>query len=240
MRLPTSSIDPVAEIAAIADRYGIWLHVDAAYGGPAAILPEMKFIFDGVSEARSLVLNPHKWMYVSIDCSVLYTRHPEIFHRASSLSAEILRTPEDGRVVNYMDYGVQLGRRFRALKLWYVMRYYGRDGIMALLRESIRLAQILKALVEEDTAFELAAPVPFSLVCFRYKGDNDFNRALLAEINASGQAFLSQTLLNGIFVLRFAIGNFQTTEHDIRESWKLIQAAAARLFKAELASVDGD
>ena len=237
---PTSSIDPVDAIAGLADRYNLWLHVDAAYGGPAAILPEMRHIFDGVSRAKSVVLNPHKWMYVSIDCSVLYTRHPEIFHRASSLGAEILRTAEDGRVVNYMDYGVQLGRRFRALKLWYVMRYYGREGILALLRESIRLAQVLKRLIEADLEFEVAAPVPFSLVCFRRKADNGFNRALLAEINASGKAFLSQTLLNGRFVLRFAIGNFQTTEQDIRETWALIQATASRLSQVELASISGD
>ncbi len=225
----TSAVEPIPAIADIAERYGVWLHVDAAYGGPAAVLPEMRHILDGVERAHSLILNPHKWLYVSIDCSVLYTRYPEILRRASSLSAEYLRTSEDDRVVNYMDYGVQLGRRFRALKLWYVFRYYGRQGIMAMLRDALRLGQLLKGLVEQDENFELSAPVPFSLVCFRYRGEDEFNQRLLAEINASGKAFLSHTVLNGRFVLRFAIGNFQTTEHDVRETWDLIRKTARQL-----------
>jgi aromatic-L-amino-acid/L-tryptophan decarboxylase len=154
---------------------------------------------------------------------VLYTRFPEVFRQASALDAEYLRTTEGDRVVNYMDYGVQLGRRFRALKLWYVFRYYGREGVIGLLREALRLAQLLKTLVESDSNFELSAPVPLSLVCFRHRAGDDFNRRLLAEINASGKAFLSHTVLNGKFVLRFAIGNFQTNEADILETWKLIR-----------------
>jgi aromatic-L-amino-acid decarboxylase len=167
-----------------------------------------------------------------MDCSILYTSLPEVFRRASSLSAEILKTPEDGSVVNFNDYGVQLGRRFRALKLWYVLRFYGREGIISLLRESIRLAQVLKGLVEADPNFELAAPVPLSLVCFRHRSSDDANRQLLADINASGRLFLSQTILNGRFVLRFAIGNHQTTEQDIRESWHVIQQCAPKLAAA--------
>ncbi len=225
----TSAIDPIPDIAGLAERHRIWLHIDAAYGGSAAILPEMRHIFSGVERADSLVFNPHKWLYVSIDCSILYTRHPGIFRRASSVSAEVIRTPEDEKVVNYNEYGVQLGRRFRALKLWYVMRYYGRQGIVALLRESIRLGQLLKTLVESDDEFELAAPVPFSLVCFRHRSDNVINRQLLAEINTSGKAFLSHTILNGNYVLRFAIGNFQTSEADVRETWNQIQQTARRL-----------
>jgi aromatic-L-amino-acid decarboxylase len=231
----TSAIEPIPAIADIAERFGVWLHVDAAYGGPAAVVPEMRHIFEGVERAHSLVLNPHKWLYVSIDCSVLYTRYAEIFRRASSLLPEYLKTPEDGRVVNYMDYGVQLGRRFRALKLWYVFRYYGREGIVSMLREALRLAQVLKALVEEDGDFELAAPVPFSLVCFRYRGENGLNQRLLADINASGKAFLSHTVLHGKYVLRFAIGNFQTTEQDVRETWNLIRETATRLKPSESA-----
>jgi len=225
----TSAIEPIPQIADIAERYGAWLHVDAAYGGGAAVVPEMRHILNGVERAHSLILNPHKWLYVSIDCSVLYTRFPEILRRASALDAEYLRTAEDDRVVNYMDYGVQLGRRFRALKLWYVFRYYGREGVIKLLREALRLAQLLKSLVESDSDFELAAPVPLSLVCFRHRAGNDFNRRLLAKINASGKAFLSHTVLNGNFVLRFAIGNFQTDENDIRETWNLIQERATKL-----------
>jgi aromatic-L-amino-acid decarboxylase len=225
----TSAIEPIPEIAAIAERYQIWLHVDAAYGGPAAVVPEMRHILNGVERAHSVILNPHKWLYVSIDCSVLYTRFPEVFRQASALGAEYLRTTEDDQVVNYMDYGVQLGRRFRALKLWYVFRYYGRDGVIALLREALRLAQLLKTLVESNSDFELSAPVPLSLVCFRHRVGDEFNRRLLAEINASGQAFLSHTVLHGKFVLRFAIGNFQTKETDILETWELIQKTSEKL-----------
>lgn len=232
----TTAIDPVPEIADIAERFGVWLHVDAAYGGSAAVVPEMRHVLNGVERAHSLILNPHKWLYISIDCSVLYTRHPEILRRASALEAEYLRTPEDDHAVNYNDYGVQLGRRFRALKLWYVFRYYGRQGIVALLREALRLAQVLKSLVESDNNFEVCAPVPFSLVCFRHRGSNEANRRLLAEINASGKAFLSHTTLNGRFVLRFAIGNFQTTEQDVRETWDLIRRTADSILTEEPAT----
>jgi aromatic-L-amino-acid/L-tryptophan decarboxylase len=225
----TSAIEPIAEIADVAEKHDIWLHVDAAYGGPAALVPEMRHIFDAAERAHSLILNPHKWLYVPIDCSVLYTRFPEILKRASSLTSEYLRTPEDERVTNYMDYGVQLGRRFRALKLWYVFRYYGREGIVALLRESLRLAQVLKGLIEESDEFELCAPVPLSLVCFRHRSDNETNRRLLSEINATGRAFLSHTILGDKVVLRFAIGNFMTTEEDVRQTWTLIcQASGVR------------
>lgn len=225
----TTAIDPVPAIADVAERFNVWLHVDAAYGGPAAVVPEMRHILNGAERAHSLILNPHKWLYVSIDCSVLYTRYPAVFRQASSLAAEYLRTAEDDRVVNYMDYGVQLGRRFRALKLWYVFRYYGRQGIIAMLRETLRLAQVLKSLIEEDDSFELSAPVPLSLVCFRCRGDDMLNQRLLAEVNATGKAFLSHTVLNGKFVLRFAIGNFQTTEPDVRETWDLIRNTARQL-----------
>ena len=229
----TSAIEPIPAIADIAEKYNIWLHVDAAYGGPAAVLPEMRHILNGVERAHSLVLNPHKWLYVGIDCSVLYTRLPQVFRRASSLSAEYLRTSEDDSVVNYMDYGVQLGRRFRSLKLWYVFRYYGREGIAAMLRESLRQAQMLKSWIEQSEDFELAAPVPLSLVCFCHRSGNEFNRRLLAEVNATGQAFLSHTVLNGTFVLRFAIGNFMTTEDDVRAAWNLLCQTAKRLSVSE-------
>jgi aromatic-L-amino-acid decarboxylase len=225
----TSALEPIPEIADIAEKYGIWLHVDGAYAGCAAVLPEQRHILSGVERAHSFLLNPHKWLYVSIDCSVLYTRYPDILRRASTLSAEYLKTSEDNVVVNYMDYGVQLGRRFRALKLWYVMRYYGRQGVIAMLRESLRLAQLLKSFIDEDGDFEVSAPAAFSLVCFRHRSDNPFNQRLLAEINSTGKAFLSHTVLNGQFVLRFAIGNFQTTEGDIREVWQLIRHTAQQL-----------
>jgi aromatic-L-amino-acid/L-tryptophan decarboxylase len=199
----------------------------------------MRFILDGAERAHSLIVNPHKWLYVSVDCSVLYTRLPDVLRRASSLAAEYLRTAEDDRVINYADYGVQLGRRFRALKLWYVLRYYGRHGVIAMLRESLRLAQLLKSLIEADADFEVAAPVPLSLVCFRHRAGNAFNQRLLADINTTGKAFLSHTVLDGKFVLRFAIGYFQTTEQDVRETWELIRQTAAQLAIAEHANATG-
>ena len=231
----TSAIDPVPEIAAIAKRHDMWLHVDAAYGGSAAAVPEMRHVLDGVDQAQSIAVNPHKWLYVSVDCSVLYTNRPDILRRASLLGAEYTRTAEDDQVVNYNEYGVQLGRRFRALKLWYVMRFYGRQGIIDMLRESLRLARLLESLVEADDKFELAAPVPFSLVCFRYRGDNAINQRLLEELNRSGKAFLSHTVLDGKFVLRCAIGNFQTNETDVRETWDLIRETAAQITAGEFA-----
>jgi aromatic-L-amino-acid decarboxylase len=158
----------------------------------------------------------------------LYTRHPDIFRRSASLNAVYLNTVEDPRVVNFNDYGVQLGRRFRALKLWYVFRTYGREGIIALLRQSLDQANLLKHLVESDAAFELAAPVHFSLVCFRHRSSNETNQRLLAELNATGYAFLSQTVLNGKYTLRFAVGNYMTSDDDIRQTWRLIQTTALR------------
>jgi aromatic-L-amino-acid/L-tryptophan decarboxylase len=224
-----SAIDPVPAIAAIAERFGVWLHVDAAYAGASAILPEMRHVLDGVERSHSLVINPAKWLYISVDCSILYTRFPDVLRRASSLSAEYLRTSEDDRVVNYMDYGIQLGRRFRALKLWYVFRHYGREGISKMLRTALSLARLVQSLVDSSEEFELCAPVNFSLVCFRYRSDDAFNEQLLAAVNATGKAFLSHAVLNGKYILRFAIGNFMTEENDVRETWELIRATARQL-----------
>ncbi len=220
----TSSIDPVPAIAAIARRHGLWLHVDAAYGGPAAIVPELRGLFDGVELADSLVVNPHKWLFTPIDCSVLYTAHPDILRRAFSLSAEYLKTAEDAQAINYMDYGVQLGRRFRALKLWFVLRYFGRDGLAAMICTHVRWAADLAALIDAHPDFQVSAPHPFSLVCFRHKSSDERNRRLLDAVNATGQAFLSHTVLRGQFVLRLAIGNIHTTWQDVRATWDLIQS----------------
>jgi aromatic-L-amino-acid decarboxylase len=220
----TSSIDPVPVVAEIAERFGLWLHVDAAYGGAAALVPELQHVLDGAGRADSLVVNPHKWMGVPVDLSILYTRKPEIFKRAFSLSREYLRTAEDSRVVNLMDYGVPLGRRFRALKLWFVMRYYGHVGLAARIRDHIAWARELAAQIAADPRFELCAPVPLSLVCFRRKGSDEENRELLEQVNASGEVFLSQTTLHGRFVLRLAIGNYSTTRRHVQRAWEIIQA----------------
>jgi aromatic-L-amino-acid decarboxylase len=222
----TTAIEPVPAIADIAQRHGIWLHVDAAYAGSAAVMPEYRHILDGVERAHSLILNPHKWLNVGFDCSVLYTRFPDILRRSVSLSAEYLKTPEDGQAINFMDYGLQLGRRFRSLKLWYVMRTYGRQGMIELLQRSIDQAQLLKRLIEADPDFEIAAPVPFSLVCFRHRESNERNQRLMAHMNESGKAFLSHTILNGKYVIRCAFGNYLTTDADVYQTWQLIQQAA--------------
>ena len=217
----TTSVDPIPEIADIAQRHGLWLHVDAAYGGTAAIAPEYRDTLRGAERADSLVTNPHKWMLTPVDVSAFYTRHPEVLRRAFSLVAEYLKTPD--RAVNLMDYGVQLGRRFRSLKLWFVMRYFGRERIAAIIREQCEFARRFAERLEEDGRFETLAPVRFSVVCFRLKGPEERNRALLDAINASGLAFLSHTVLNCTYVLRLAVGNVRTTWHDIERVWDFIR-----------------
>ena len=219
----TTSIDPVPAIADIAARFGLWMHVDAAYGGAAALAPELRHVLDGAERADSIVVNPHKWMGVPIDLSVLYTRRPEILKRAFSLVPEYLRTAEDPRAVNLMDYGVPLGHRFRALKLWFVMRYYGREGLAAVIRDHVAWAKELAQTIAGDERFELSAPVPLSLICFRRKGSDQANRELLDRVNASGEVLLSHTMLNGQFVLRLAIGNHFTTRDHVQAAWEIIR-----------------
>ncbi len=220
----TTSIDPVEAIAEIAEHYGLWLHVDAAYAGVAAIAPEFQHILKGCDRADSLVTNPHKWLFTPVDVSALYTRRPEILRRAFSLVPEYLRTADHPRALNYMDYGVPLGRRFRALKLWFVLRYYGREGIAEIIRAHIGWAQELARQIDNDDRFERMAPTPFSTVCFRRKGSDEDNRALLDRINASGEVYLSHTILHGKYCLRLAIGNMGTTREHVQRAWKLVTA----------------
>ncbi|MFQ5707478.1 MAG: pyridoxal phosphate-dependent decarboxylase family protein [bacterium] len=227
----TTSIDPVAEIAAICARENLWLHVDAAYGGSAAVVPEMRSVLNGCERADSIVVNPHKWLFVPVDLSAFYTRKPAILRRAFSLVPEYLRTPEDREVENYMDYGIQLGRRFRALKLWFVLRYFGQQGMAARIQESIRLAQQFAGWVDAHADFERLAPVPFSTVCFRAHPQhvlqeahlNDLNEQLLNRVNGTRQVFLSHTRLNQKYVLRMAIGNLRTEERHVKQAWELLQ-----------------
>lgn len=225
----TASIDPVVEIGEIARRHELWTHVDGAYGASAAIVPELRGYFDGVEHADSLVVNPHKWLFAPMDLSVLYTKHPEILKRAFSLSAEYLKTAEDGDAVNYMDYGVPLGRRFRSLKLWFILRYFGREGMAERVRNQVKWARAVAKLIEQDPAFEVTAPVLLSLVCFRYRGSNEQNQRLLDRINATGKAFLSHTVLEGRFVLRLSIGNIQTTWKDVEDTWELARGLSTDL-----------
>jgi aromatic-L-amino-acid decarboxylase len=222
----TTSIDPVEAIADIVERHGLWLHVDAAYAGVAAIAPEFQHILKGCERADSFLTNPHKWLFTPVDLSALYTRRPDILRRAFSLVPEILRTADGPRAVNYMDYGVPLGRRFRALKLWFVLRYYGRAGIAEIIRAHIGWAQELARQIDADERFERTAPTPLSTVCFRLKGADEANRALLERVNASGEAFLSHTMLRDRYCLRLAIGNIGTTREHVQRAWELVQTAA--------------
>jgi aromatic-L-amino-acid decarboxylase len=220
----TSAVDPVAEIAALAAEAGAWLHVDAAYAGSAMVCEENRWAFAGVERADSLVVNPHKWLLTPIDCSLLYTRRPEVLREAFSIAPVYLRASEEG-VTNLTDYGPALGRRFRALKLWAVIRCYGRDGLQSVIREHQRLARLFASWVEETPGWEVVAPVPFSLVCFRREGPDEENEAILERVNRSGEAFLSNTVLEGRYVLRLAVGNHATTEDDVRRAWMLLQEA---------------
>ena len=230
----TTSVDPVAAIADICEQENLWLHVDAAYAGPVAIVPEMRQHFSGWERADSIVLNPHKWLFVPIDLSAFYTRKPEVLRRAFSLVAEYLRTDRDAEVENFMDYGIQLGRRFRSLKLWFVLRYFGREGVISRIREALRLARLFADWLDAHPDFERMAPAPFSTVCFRAHpaGLDDseqldrLNARLLEAINGTREVFLSHTKLHGRFVLRLAIGNLRTEERHIRKAWDIIREQA--------------
>jgi aromatic-L-amino-acid decarboxylase len=220
----SSAIDPVAAIADACEAAGVWLHVDAAYAGSAAVCPELRDRFDGWERADSIVVNPHKWLAVPMDCSCLWTRRVEDFRRTFSLVPEYLRTPDDA--LNLSELSVPLGRRFRALKLWAVLRCYGRSGLQEHIREHVRLAQSFAGWVRDEPGWVVAAPVPFSLVCFRLDGDDRANEALLDRVNESGEVFLSHTRLADRFVLRLAIGNFRTTEDDVRAAWDVLRREA--------------
>lgn len=223
----TSSVDPVNAAADICERQGIWLHVDAAYAGPAAILPEKGELFTGWERADSIVVNPHKWLFTPFDLSVLYCRNLDELKQAFSLVPEYLKTSDQPAVKNGMDYGIQLGRRFRALKLWFVMRYFGREGITARIRDHCRLAELFTSWVKESENFELMAPVPFALVCFRAapKGAGDLdalNEQLMNAVNATGKAYLSHTKLNGEFTLRLSVGSIHVEERHLVKVWELL------------------
>ena len=227
----TTAIDPVPGIAEVCREQRLWLHVDAAYGGAAAIVPEYRHVLAGCEHADSLVINPHKWLFTPMDCSVLFVRDRNTLRRAFSLVPDYLMTPE-GDVTNFMDYGVQLGRRFRALKLWMIFRSFGREKMIEMIREHIRLAQLFAGWIDGSSGFERMAPAPLSAVCFRAHlpemSDEaeleTLNARLLEAVNASGEIFLSHTKLNGRYTLRLAIGNMHTQERHIARAWLLLQS----------------
>ncbi len=226
----TTSIDPVSEIASICKSENIWLHIDAAHAGVAAIVPEMRYLLDGVEEADSIVLNPHKWMFMPIDISVLFTKHKGLLKQAFSIIPDYLKTDEDNVATNYMDYGIQLGRRFRSLKLWFVIRHYGTDGLIEIIREHLRLGQMFSEWIDKSRDFELLAPTPLSTICFRAVPNilmsedelNVFNKKLMDNINSTGEAFLSHTVLNNKFTIRVVVSGVRTTELDVVDVFGLL------------------
>lgn len=230
----STAVDPIAAIADRCETEGLWLHVDAAYGGALALLPERREAFDGMARADSLVLNPHKWLVTPMDCSILWTRHPDVLRRAFALTPEYLRTTEQDSALSLSDYSFQLGRRFRALKLWFVLRAFGLEGLRARLRAHCQMASVFAARVERSEMWETMAPTTMSVVCFRHhpRGIDDedalerHNAAILERVNASGRVFLSHTKLRGRYVLRIAIGNLRTEQRHVDDAWALLQDAA--------------
>ena len=223
----TTSVDPIGEILAICERARLWLHVDAAYAGVAAMVPEYEWILRDAGRADSLVVNPHKWLFAPFDLSVLYCRHMDVVRQAFSLTPEYLKTSDSG-VRNLMDTGIQLGRRFRALKLWMILRHFGAEGLRSVLSRHMELARTFASWVDASDRFERVAPVPFSVVCFRLRGADDETHArLLDAVNASGEVFLSHTKLDGRFVIRLAIGHLRTEESHVRRAWELLNATAS-------------
>ncbi len=231
----TASVDPVPEIAKICRERKMWLHIDGAYGAGLALLPEQKWVTAGWSEADSLVVNPHKMLFVPLDFSVLYVRDLERLRRVFTLVPEYLRGDTVEAEKNYMDYGVQLGRRFRALKAWVVWRAFGREGLAARIRDHLRLAKLLADWIRNDKRFELSAPIVMGVVCFRFKDGGDdqktdgINSEIVERINASGRAYLTQTKLHGRTVMRIGLGNVLTTEQHLRNAWEMIQETADEL-----------
>jgi aromatic-L-amino-acid decarboxylase len=213
----TASVDPVPAIADACRDAGVWLHVDAAYAGSAWVCPELRWSQAGVERADSLVVNAHKWLFTPMDCSLLWSSRPDDLRRAFSLVPEYLRTSDE--VDSLSDYGPALGRRFRSLKLWAVLRCYGRVGLQSRIREAVRLAELFEGWVRDEPGWEVCAPRHFSLVCFRREGSDAENEAIADRVNRSGEIFLSHTRLDGRYVLRLAIGNERTTEQDVERAW---------------------
>ncbi len=220
----TTAVDPVPELARRCEEADVWLHVDAAYAGSAAVCPELRWCLDGVDRADSVVVNPHKWLFTPMDCSTVWTRRPEAFYEAFALVPHYLTATE--AAVDLKDYGPALGRRFRALKLWFVLRWYGAEGLRALIREHVRLAQLFAELVEAEPGWEVVAPHPFSTVCFRHVEADNVELARAAT--ATGELFVAAATLRGQDAIRLAIGNAGTTEGDVRRAWEVLRSCAAR------------
>ena len=233
----STAIDPLLPIGKICRQHNLWLHADAAFAGTAAILPEKKEMLEGAEYVDSFVFNPHKWMFTNFDCSAYFVKDPAALIRTFEIHPEYLKTGQDAKVKNFRDWGIPLGRRFRALKLWFVIRYYGVEELQKMVREHIRLGQLFREWVEREDNFELMAPVNLSLVCFRLNDGrkeedlNSLNQQFLESLNQTGKVFLSHTNLRGKYVLRMAIGARMTDERHVREAWELIQEKSAELLR---------
>jgi aromatic-L-amino-acid decarboxylase len=224
-------MDPVRPIGEIARHHGAWFHVDAAWAGNAATCPEHRPLQDGLELADSYLVNPHKWMFTNFDCDAYYVADRDALIRTLSVLPEYLRNEAStsGAVIDYRDWQIPLGRRFRALKLWFVIRHYGVEGLRHHIREHIRLGQELAARVEEHPDFELAAPTPLNLVCFRHVGGDDVSERIVEAVNAGGRAFLTHTKISGRYAIRFNVGQTQTEEHHVEKAWNLITQTAKEL-----------
>ena len=232
----STAVDPLRPIAELCRRYGAWLHVDAAYAGAAAIVPELRPLFDGMEEADSVVLNPHKWLLTNFDCTAYFVRDRSALLDTFRTTPEFLRTAHDAEVVNFRDWGIQLGRRFRALKLWFVIRSYGVEGLRAMIRRHVALARELAGWIAADAEFELMAPVPFGLVCFRWRpaGRTEaeldaLNARLMATVNAGRERYLTHTRLGGKYVIRLVVGQRETKRAHVAAAWESVKAAARGL-----------
>lgn len=234
----STAIDPLKKIAEICSRYEIFLHVDAAFAGTALLLPEMRWMIDGIEKVDSFVFNPHKWMFTNFDCSAFYVQDEALLVRTFEITPEYLKTPEDERVKNYRDWGIQLGRRFRALKLWFVIREFGVEGLQEKIRHHLQLAKKQKERITDDPDFELLAPAPLNTLCFRYAPAhisdenklNELNERLLQKVNQTGELFITHTKLDGSYTLRMVIGNTRVEEHHVQEAWQLIKEKAGQLI----------
>ena len=227
----TTAMDPIEEIGKICKKYDIWLHVDAAMAGAAALCPEFRYIQNGLEYAQSYTFNPHKWMLTNFDCSVLYVDDRNKITSAMSVVPEYLKNKgsETGQVIDYMDWSVPLGRKFRGLKLWQVINYYGTEGLQKYIRENVEHTQILKSWIEEDDNFEIIAPVPLNLICFKHKKGSAFNQKLHETLNQTGKLYITRTKINDEYILRFSIGQATGTIDHIKKSWKLIQETAKNI-----------
>jgi aromatic-L-amino-acid/L-tryptophan decarboxylase len=229
-----TSVDPLNEIASVCEEFNLWLHVDAAYAGTALLLPEYRWMIEGIEKADSFVFNPHKWMFTNFDCSAYFVKDKETLIRTFEILPEYLKTGNRGLVNDYRDWGIQLGRRFRALKLWFVIRSFGVTQLQEMIREHIRIARWLEKQVIENRDFEIMAPVPLSLVCFRYRPSciigtenlNHLNEEFLRKLNATGKIFLTHTKLKGQYTLRMSIGGTHTTQKHVEQAWELIKELA--------------